>query len=297
MGGETTLLPAELLELELDSSARLTGSPVGRVTLAANVTSSPLRSGGGHSATSPRPRTPVFSLEDALRSNRQVCVSLDEEEFTAVIIDEPITPRTPRSAPARPQSARLVTDCGVTSEIGRRAENQDGWILSDRFAGHDGVVFAAVLDGHGTDGRLVSQFVQDTLPDRLAAQPDLLTDPPAALVRAFSETQAALLDPESTLQTDFSGATATCILIVKRRLHVAKCAPLRGGGARGRFGRGRTVSRRARGQTDRCDRQMRQTGWLTARARQHARRQSRARRPRRCLRHRLLPPRGARPAL
>jgi serine/threonine protein phosphatase PrpC len=113
----------------------------------------------------------------------------------------------------------------VTSEIGRRAENQDGWILCDRFAGHDGAVFAAVLDGHGTDGRLVAQFVQDTLPERLAAQPDMLTDPPAALVRAFAETQAALLDPESTLQTDFSGATATCILIVKRRLHVAKCAP------------------------------------------------------------------------
>ncbi|KAG8465122.1 hypothetical protein KFE25_012485 [Diacronema lutheri] len=220
-----------LSELQLEASvSRPSSASTARseVPCNAEVAQSPLRGGGGHSARSPRPSTPVrLTLEEALRTSRQVSISLREGELdTAGLADD-----APFDAPAgacgspmgqqSPSPTRVVADCGVTSEIGARPENQDGWILRDQFGGHAGAVFAAVLDGHGPDGRRVSQFVQAELPLRLSAQPGLTTDPPEALRRAFAETQAALLAPESGLQTECSGATATCVLVVRRKLHVA----------------------------------------------------------------------------
>lgn len=204
--------------LRIDASSRPSSANPGSSDTA--FAESPVRAGGGHSSRSPRARTPV-RLEDALLTSRQVSVSLREDLAACDLKDAPAdSPATGGSGQLSP--TLFVAEIGVTSEIGARPENQDGWILCERFAGHEGAVFAAVLDGHGSDGRRVAQFVQSALPELLAAQPDVLSEPPAALRRAFAQTQARLLAPESGLQTACSGATATCVLVVRRRLHVAK---------------------------------------------------------------------------
>lgn len=208
--------------LRIEASSRPSSATPGGAfgSEAAHVAESPVRAGGGHSSRSPRARTPV-RLEEALLTSRQVSISVREERASIDISDAP-SADSPPAGSGQLSPALFVAEAGVTSEIGARPENQDGWILCERFAGHEGAVFAAVLDGHGSDGRRVAQFVQSALPEVLAAQPDLLSEPPAALTRAFAQTQARLLAPESGLQTACSGATATCILVVRRRLHVAK---------------------------------------------------------------------------
>jgi hypothetical protein len=230
---------------ELQLRVRPSSQPSSQRTSECEDAPSPLRGGGGHTVHSPRPLTPAnLTLADALRSSRQVSISMTEEHLSALAVDpsatspsakspassfkSPSKSRSPSGSPSpspSPSTPRLVTDCGVTSEIGLRPENQDCWILHDRFAGHDGAVFAAVLDGHGPDGRRVAIAVQSLLPERLAAQPELLTDPLSAMRCAFAETQAKLLAPDSGHKTEQSGATATCILLLRKRLIVAKCAP------------------------------------------------------------------------
>mmetsp|Transcript_25348 Transcript_25348/g.68612 ORF Transcript_25348/g.68612 Transcript_25348/m.68612 type:complete len:401 (-) Transcript_25348:354-1556(-) len=184
-------------------------SPLGqgtRARLSSDALNSPIGGAAGSTSRSPGQR---LTLEDALTSRRSVSVNGDSDLKTK--LDEPAEVM---GAPAR-------TDCGVTSETGARSENQDGWILEEPFAGHEGTVFAAVLDGHGPEGKHVAQFVTQALPRNLARQKGLRKNAPAALRAAFSETQEELAASTSGLNVELSGATATCALIVGDRLYVA----------------------------------------------------------------------------
>jgi len=89
-----------LSELQLEASvSRPSSASTARseVPCNAEVAQSPLRGGGGHSARSPRPSTPVrLTLEEALRTSRQVSISLREGELdTAGLADD-----APFDAPA-----------------------------------------------------------------------------------------------------------------------------------------------------------------------------------------------------
>mmetsp|Transcript_6885 Transcript_6885/g.17609 ORF Transcript_6885/g.17609 Transcript_6885/m.17609 type:complete len:400 (+) Transcript_6885:68-1267(+) len=194
---------------------------VSRERQSTDLLESPLR-GGGHTVRSPVGEGDRLTVEESIESSRQVRLSPRERqvepETTADEIKRKLTLDPVADTAER---GGLHARLGVTSEQGARPENQDGWILSDVFAGNAGVSFAAVLDGHGDDGRKVAHFVQETLPAHLAAQADLLTDPQGALLRAFSATQHDLISGEHGFKTECSGATATCALIVGRMLYVA----------------------------------------------------------------------------
>lgn len=97
--------------------------------------------------------------------------------------------------------------------------NQDVGSVSYPFGGRDDQALLCVLDGHGTDGELVSACAMDALIEHLEQNAELNEAPGQALADSFEAAQAALLrgmeagTMESTGDPLNSGATALVVLL------------------------------------------------------------------------------------
>lgn len=95
---------------------------------------------------------------------------------------------------------------GTASSIGPRQHMEDFGVVS---AG-DGDVIFGVFDGHG--GSYCAEYCQQQLPRVIRAQAAFHTDVPSAIIGAYGETDALLLD--QLMRNDLSGGTCALVAIV-----------------------------------------------------------------------------------
>jgi len=122
----------------------------------------------------------------------------------------------PQSDPSTPIPP--VTACGAQSIAGLEPVpggavqkiNQDRAIALYPFAGDNACFLGGVFDGHGRAGEKVSQYVIDTLPDELAAHPELKDNPGEAMRQVFMSVDTSLA---SHVDASVSGTTAVACLL------------------------------------------------------------------------------------
>ena len=110
---------------------------------------------------------------------------------------------------------------GIACKKGLKPQspNQDDYsvILDPSFS------LFSVFDGHGTDGHEISDYVKSDLPNALASQPGLSTNPMATLSASFEAANGRLIEHCSVAGVDceLSGTTATVVLLQERTLSIA----------------------------------------------------------------------------
>ncbi|EQC24995.1 hypothetical protein SDRG_17115 [Saprolegnia diclina VS20] len=120
--------------------------------------------------------------------------------------------------------------------MGRRKENQDSFVIRDRFADCDALTFVCVMDGHGSQGAYVSHFVRDHYPQHVADAwqryvPALTQETPLTLdviEDVFLEASCRMttqLEEESGLDISVSGSTAVALLLVTPTPEMPHLAP------------------------------------------------------------------------
>lgn len=97
-------------------------------------------------------------------------------------------------------------------------DNQDTYILLDRFAGRDDQMFVAVFDGHGPNGGEASRFVRDELPVSMCVE-ELTSEPFAVLNKSCLGTNHKL--SISDIDVYVSGSTGIMTLIRGPKCFVA----------------------------------------------------------------------------
>ncbi|KAJ1533783.1 hypothetical protein HK096_004775, partial [Nowakowskiella sp. JEL0078] len=106
---------------------------------------------------------------------------------------------------------RTPLQYGVSSDIGRRPQQQDDYVIRDNFFGLPDCYLFAVFDGHGSEGGKVSGFAKKMLPELLLPmKDDFLRDPILTLKNLFSALNAKLNDTPS-IDTYMSGTTAVVV--------------------------------------------------------------------------------------
>ncbi|CAK4067864.1 unnamed protein product [Aphanomyces euteiches] len=114
--------------------------------------------------------------------------------------------------------------------MGRRKENQDSFIVRDRFAGIDALTFVCVMDGHGAQGAFVSHYVRDRYPHHVAdallrhmtlMDSSTTLDPSAITLETIEDVfldascrMTIALEEESQLDISVSGTTAIALLFI-----------------------------------------------------------------------------------
>eukprot|EP00440_Ansanella_granifera_P040710 gb/GFBE01044150.1/.p1 GENE.gb/GFBE01044150.1/~~gb/GFBE01044150.1/.p1 ORF type:complete len:429 (+),score=45.12 gb/GFBE01044150.1/:1-1287(+) len=133
----------------------------------------------------------------------------------------PPTPASQRSSSA-PTGPRSVVGSSTLQNHGKNAENQDAYIASNN--GTKSLV--AVLDGHGEQGRRVSEYARSQLAKSLFSHKDLHTNPASALESAYAETQRGI-ERAHNFDALHSGCTAVCVYRHRDRLVIANCGDSR----------------------------------------------------------------------
>lgn len=138
-------------------------------------------------------------------------------------ISEPVQPKHTRRlsleiAPKR----QLQVEFACKTKVGFSASNpdkvnQDSWFAITQLK--PGVQFYSVCDGHGHYGHHVSGRVKQRLPELLAREPALLTEPAKALRLATLRCDAEL--NQSEIDVRFSGTTMVSVLLCGKVLYCA----------------------------------------------------------------------------
>lgn len=106
-----------------------------------------------------------------------------------------------------------------TDPGGNAKDNQDSWVIKENIGGKEGLLFG-VFDGHGSQGKLVSQHVAHTLPRLVVQSPAFKTGCyESALSTAFPESNS-LLRRISGIDCDLSGSTGVVALALDNKLVV-----------------------------------------------------------------------------
>ncbi len=100
----------------------------------------------------------------------------------------------------------------------RVKENQDTYIVLDRFAGRDDQLFVGVFDGHGPNGAKASRFVRDELPTSWSTD-HLAKEPFTVINKGCLATNQKL--SVSDIDVYVSGTTGITTLIRGPKLYVA----------------------------------------------------------------------------
>lgn len=108
-----------------------------------------------------------------------------------------------------------------------RKENQDGFLICEQIKKSSHVSLFAVMDGHGSNGKLVSKFIQERLLSSINAIPmrHLLKDPSAALVNSFKTVHDQLV--QSGINCANSGSTLVTLLRIDKKLWCANAGDSR----------------------------------------------------------------------
>lgn len=118
-------------------------------------------------------------------------------------------------------------------EIGVRKANQDSYCVIAPYGDDSKNAFMSVFDGHGAEGRVVSQLVRDSISKSLLEnfkssgpmECDLSTESFtrrfAAFKKAFGIAENDLKREESEINHAFSGTTAVCVWLVGQVVYAA----------------------------------------------------------------------------
>jgi serine/threonine protein phosphatase PrpC len=106
----------------------------------------------------------------------------------------------------------------------RNKVNQDRALCKFALQGANDMCLFGVMDGHGEFGHFVAGNVQDKLPPNLIAQPQLRTNPAAAILTATDATCKLLA--KSGINCTFSGTTCVFGVKIDDRLFVANVRAL-----------------------------------------------------------------------
>jgi serine/threonine protein phosphatase PrpC len=111
----------------------------------------------------------------------------------------------------------MAIRAGGYTDIGRKSENQDAFNL---YRIKTGEVYVGVLDGHGSNGKLIAQRAKELLIHHLKDSKDYAKDKKAALKSACMRTHKSII--EGSVDSTLSGTTATLALVSKsHKLHLA----------------------------------------------------------------------------
>ncbi|KAJ3129955.1 hypothetical protein HK098_007221 [Nowakowskiella sp. JEL0407] len=115
---------------------------------------------------------------------------------------------------------RMPFTYGVSSDIGRRAQQQDDFLIRDAFFGLPDCQLFAVFDGHGSEGAKVSAFVKKTLPEILLPLKESFIREPVTTLKSVFATLNEKLNDTPAIDTYMSGTTAVLVLIIARKMVV-----------------------------------------------------------------------------
>ena len=103
--------------------------------------------------------------------------------------------------------------------------NQDRGVVCWPFNGSYNQALLCVFDGHGSKGERASEFCMKSVPELLEKDgPSLKADPPAALAKAFVQTDTLLLSDAELGRTAMTcGTTATALYFHADDVYIA-CA-------------------------------------------------------------------------
>lgn len=128
--------------------------------------------------------------------------------------DELMPPPTPLShRDMASDGPRCYVGVCTFQNQGKNAENQDSYIATEN--GTKSLV--AVLDGHGEQGKRVSEFARSQLAKNLYASKDLYTKPAVAMENSFAETQRSI-ERSHAIDAQRSGTTA--VVCYRHRDHL-----------------------------------------------------------------------------
>ncbi|KAI8821832.1 phosphatase 2C-like domain-containing protein [Fimicolochytrium jonesii] len=118
----------------------------------------------------------------------------------------------------------LTVSYGASTDIGRRASQQDAFLIHPSAIPsnpHPTYLFI-ILDGHGSEGTKVAQFVKEQFAAVVAqhAEQILAGDPKTAFTNVFRLVNEKLED-EQSIDTYMSGSTVALVLLVGETLYVA----------------------------------------------------------------------------
>ncbi|KAJ1979538.1 hypothetical protein H4R33_005692 [Dimargaris cristalligena] len=120
-----------------------------------------------------------------------------------------------------PLSTMQITYATSTAQ-GRRPSQQDAALIVDEFLPSQKGKFFAVLDGHGTQGDKVAQFVKKRIPKLLQQlAPQFDRDPAAALKTLFEELSESVVEAVEFFDPYLSGTTVTAALFLDDSIHIA----------------------------------------------------------------------------
>jgi len=103
--------------------------------------------------------------------------------------------------------------------------NQDRGIAVSPFCQTEAKSFFGVFDGHGALGHEVATYVQKHLPEEVASQPNLQTEPELALAKAFVDCNTKLA--KGHVDCTFSGTTVIVCYIEGKTLYSANAGDSR----------------------------------------------------------------------
>jgi serine/threonine protein phosphatase PrpC len=168
--------------------------------------------------------------QDARR--RRLSIASTPKDYAASVLEE-----NERLRAEDPEDRKVVIRCKSTHEdafslpirwayvsrpgndpMKRVKENQDTFIVLDRFAGRDDQMFIAVFDGHGPNGAKASRFIRDELPTSWST--DQLTKEPFTVINkgCLSTNQKLSV---SDIDVYVSGSTGIMTLVRGPKLFVA----------------------------------------------------------------------------
>ncbi|CAJ1436448.1 unnamed protein product, partial [Effrenium voratum] len=130
--------------------------------------------------------------------------------------EELLPPPTPNSQRSNAEGPRCFVGVCSFQNQGKNGENQDSFIATEN--GTKSLV--AVLDGHGEQGKRVSEYARIQLAKNLYASKELYSKPTMAMEHAFAETQKGI-ERSHAVDAHRSGTTAVACYRHRDRLVVA----------------------------------------------------------------------------
>lgn len=167
-----------------------------------------------------------FGARDSMRDARDGRETRETRETYDGGLVPPQTPTGIRLPPAAGSSLVLTSSSGPRSTVGahtlcnhgKSADNQDSFVASSSLNGTKCLV--GVFDGHGEQGKRVSEFARTHIAKALFSHKDLHSNPAAALEGAYLDAQRAI-ERNHNFDAFHSGTTAVAAYRHHDRLIVA----------------------------------------------------------------------------
>lgn len=154
----------------------------------------------------------------ALRDVREMRDTREIREADGPLIPPP-TPAIYRpQGTTQPNGPRSTLGVHTLQNYGKSSENQDAFVASSSLSGSKSLV--GVFDGHGEQGKRMSEFAKNQIARVLFGHKDLHSNPAAALEGAYHETQRQI-ERNHHMEALHSGTTAVAAYRHRDRLFIA----------------------------------------------------------------------------